>query len=71
MDPIPILLPATAALLFLIQTGCIICIHRRLKRLEAAAVPQVWIPEPTLYGVPIPQWQPPPSAPPDWRGSVI
>jgi hypothetical protein len=71
MESTHILFPAAAGLLFIFQTACIICIHRRVKRLEAAPVPQAWIPEPTHYGVPIPQWSPAPSAPPDWRGSVI
>jgi hypothetical protein len=67
MDPIPILLPI--GLLFIVQTGCIICIHRRVKRLEAIPPQQVWIPEPTHYGISI---QPPaPSAPRGWHDSVI
>ena len=70
MESIHILFPAITGLLYILQTGCIICVHRRLKRLEAAPATQVWIPEPTHYGVPIHQWQPPPSAP-DWRDSVI
>ena len=72
MEAVPFIVPAGLILITIVQTACILCIHRRVKRLETAPVQQTWIPEPTYYGVPIPQWQPPPSAPPaDWRGSVI
>ena len=69
MDAIHFIVP-TIGLLFLIQSSCIVCIHRRVKRLEAAPAQHTWVPEPTYYGVPI--MQPPPSAPPqNWRDSVI
>jgi hypothetical protein len=62
MESMLILLPFLT--LFIIQSSCIVCIHRRVKRLETIPI-QTWIPQPT------PQWQPPPSAPQDWRDSVI
>jgi len=78
MESLPILLPVTVAgLFFILQTACIICIHRRVKRLEAVPGPQQqtisWIPEPTHYGLPVPQWHapqwqaPPSPSAPEWR----
>lgn len=84
MESFPILLPAAVAaagLFFILQTTCIICIHRRVKRLEAVPAQQQqsisWLPEPTHYGLPVPQWQapvpvpqwqaPPSPSAPDWR----
>jgi hypothetical protein len=71
METIPILLPIAASL-FLFQTVCIFCLHRRVNRLETMPTQQVLFPDVTSYGVPIHSLAPAPvPVPAQYRLSQV